>query len=51
MASQSNSASLEDDWAGRYYHIDQVLNTPGPRTDPDFMAGDGVRALNNSSSA
>src|SRR5882757_2335400 len=31
------------DWPGRYYHIDQVLNTPGPRTDPAFLAGDGVR--------
>ncbi|KAJ7509991.1 NEDD8 activating enzyme [Mycena galericulata] len=27
----------------RYYDIDQVLNTPGPRTDPAFLAGDGVK--------
>jgi len=31
------------DWDGRYHHVDQVLDRPGPRTDPDsFMAGDGV---------
>ncbi|SJL00521.1 related to ubiquitin-activating enzyme [Armillaria ostoyae] len=31
------------DWEGRYDHIDQILDTPGPRTDPAFMAGDGVK--------
>ncbi|KAG5647253.1 hypothetical protein DXG03_000788 [Asterophora parasitica] len=31
------------DWQGRYYHIDQVLDKPGPRTDPAFLAGDGVK--------
>lgn len=31
-----------DDWQGRYDHIDQILNVAGPRTDPAFMAGDGV---------
>lgn len=31
------------DWEDRYYHVDQVLDRPGPRTNPDsFMAGDGV---------
>jgi ubiquitin-activating enzyme E1 C len=34
------------DWDDRYHHIDQVLDRPGPRTDPDsFMAGDGVSNL------
>ena len=34
------------DWDNRYYHVDQVLDRPGPRTDPDsFMAGDGVSDL------
>lgn len=33
------------DWPGRYYHIDQILNTPGPRTDPAFLAGDGVKGF------
>jgi hypothetical protein len=34
------------DWDDRYYHVDQVLDRPGPRTDLDsFMAGDGVRDL------
>ncbi|KAJ7685310.1 NEDD8 activating enzyme [Mycena polygramma] len=31
------------DWQDRYYDIDQILNTPGPRTDPAFLAGDGVK--------
>ncbi|KAL1717492.1 hypothetical protein EV715DRAFT_203083 [Schizophyllum commune] len=31
------------DWPGRYYHVDQILDKPGPRTDPDFMAGEGVK--------
>lgn len=31
------------EWDDRYYHVDQVLDRPGPRTDLDsFMAGDGV---------
>lgn len=30
------------DWQGRYDHIDQILNTPGPRTDAGFLAGDGA---------
>ncbi|KAH9993753.1 NEDD8 activating enzyme [Russula vinacea] len=34
------------DWDDRYYHVDQVLDHPGPRTDPDsFMAGDGVKTF------
>ncbi|KIK57701.1 hypothetical protein GYMLUDRAFT_45870 [Collybiopsis luxurians FD-317 M1] len=32
-----------NDWEGRYYHIDQILDAPGPRTDEGFMAGDGVK--------
>lgn len=31
------------DWDDRYYHVDQVLDRPGPRTDLDsFMPGDDV---------
>ncbi|KIK08179.1 hypothetical protein K443DRAFT_672666 [Laccaria amethystina LaAM-08-1] len=40
-----NEAPATVDWPGRYYHIDQVLNTPGPRTDPAFLAGDGVKGF------
>ncbi|KAF8911994.1 hypothetical protein CPB84DRAFT_1841706 [Gymnopilus junonius] len=39
----SSESSASADWPGRYYHIDQVLNTPGPRTDEAFLAGDGVK--------
>lgn len=31
------------DWPDRYYHVDQVLEKPGPRTDEEFAAGDEVR--------
>jgi hypothetical protein len=31
------------DWPDRYFHVDQILDRPGPRTDPSFLAGDGVR--------
>ncbi|KAJ7172357.1 hypothetical protein C8R46DRAFT_1085657 [Mycena filopes] len=36
-------AESTPDWQDRYYDIDQVLNTAGPRTDPGFLAGDGVK--------
>ncbi|KAF8509581.1 hypothetical protein JB92DRAFT_2945814 [Gautieria morchelliformis] len=31
------------DWHGRYYHIDQILERPGPRTDPQFCPGEPVK--------
>ncbi|EEB92178.1 hypothetical protein MPER_09351, partial [Moniliophthora perniciosa FA553] len=39
----ADSSSTSQDWEGRYYHIDQILDVPGPRTDEGFMAGDGVK--------
>ncbi|KAJ3763848.1 NEDD8 activating enzyme [Lentinula raphanica] len=36
-------AQENHDWEGRYYHIDQILDAPGPRTDEGFMAGEGVK--------
>jgi ubiquitin-activating enzyme E1 C len=30
------------DWPGRYHHVDQILDKPGPRTDPSFVGGDQV---------
>ncbi|GJE90895.1 NEDD8-activating enzyme E1 catalytic subunit [Phanerochaete sordida] len=39
----TNGAAVAADWPGRYHHIDQVLDTPGPRTDPSFQAGDEVK--------
>lgn len=44
MTTDVSTASTPD-WAGRYYHIDQVLNAGGPRTDPQFAAGDEVSIL------
>ncbi|KAM6500362.1 hypothetical protein JOM56_003376 [Amanita muscaria] len=43
MISQSNGFATPHDWAGRYYHIDQILDASGPRTDPAFSAGDEVK--------
>ncbi|KAF9265491.1 hypothetical protein L218DRAFT_957075 [Marasmius fiardii PR-910] len=39
----ANSNTSVQDWEGRYHHVDQILDTPGPRTDEAFMAGDGVK--------
>ncbi|KAH6918356.1 NEDD8 activating enzyme [Coprinopsis sp. MPI-PUGE-AT-0042] len=39
------AAAVASDWSGRYFHIDQVLEKPGPRTDPSFAAGDEVKAF------
>ncbi|EKM55508.1 uncharacterized protein PHACADRAFT_256177 [Phanerochaete carnosa HHB-10118-sp] len=38
-----NGAAVAADWPGRYHHVDQVLDRPGPRTDPSFQAGDEVK--------
>lgn len=40
----SMATQQTQDWPGRYYHIDQILDKPGPRTDPDaFVGGDTAR--------
>jgi hypothetical protein len=41
----NGSAMCSDDWPGRYFHVDQILDRPGPRTDPSFLAGDGVSVI------
>ncbi|KAF9454673.1 hypothetical protein P691DRAFT_717301 [Macrolepiota fuliginosa MF-IS2] len=38
MATLVNGSATAD-WPGRYFHIDQILDKPGPRTDPGFAAG------------
>ena len=38
----ANGVSASNDWQGRYNHIDQILEQPGPRTDESFGAGDTV---------
>ena len=43
VANGVNGHSSSADWQDRYYHVDQVLDRPGPRTDPSFLAGDEVR--------
>lgn len=37
-----NGTAQTADWESRYYHIDQILDRPGPRTDPSFLAGEEV---------
>lgn len=39
------------DWQDRYYHIDQILDKPGPRTDPQFTPGNDVRNIHKVSTA
>lgn len=39
----TNINTPSSDWPDRYFHVDQILDRPGPRTDPSFQAGDGVR--------
>lgn len=37
------SVQTPHDWPGRYSHIDQILDRPGPRTIPEaFTGGDEV---------
>ena len=38
-----NGTAQTADWESRYYHVDQILDKPGPRTDPSFSAGEDVR--------
>ncbi|KAI0320746.1 hypothetical protein OF83DRAFT_1103477 [Amylostereum chailletii] len=39
----TNGQASHNDWHGRYYHVDQILDRPGPRTDPSFMPGPDVK--------
>ncbi|VDC06545.1 unnamed protein product [Peniophora sp. CBMAI 1063] len=46
MASTANGHADVTDWDDRYYHVDQVLDRPGPRTDPDqFSPGEAVKSF------
>ena len=38
-ATAVNGHASSADWDGRYYHVDQILDRPGPRTDPSFLPG------------
>ncbi|KAH9945931.1 uncharacterized protein BXZ73DRAFT_86165 [Epithele typhae] len=40
-----NGSAPSSDWEGRYHHVDQILDRPGPRTDPSFAAGDEVKTF------
>lgn len=44
---QTPEVATPTDWSGRYFHIDQILDKPGPRTDPAFLAGDEVYSAYN----
>lgn len=37
--------NVTTDWQDRYFHIDQILDKAGPRTDPQFTPGDDVRRV------
>ncbi|KAH8106845.1 hypothetical protein BXZ70DRAFT_997762 [Cristinia sonorae] len=38
-----NGNSTSSDWDGRYFHVDQILDKAGPRTDESFVPGDQVK--------
>lgn len=38
-----NGNATGSDWPNRYFHVDQILDTAGPRTDESFSAGEGVK--------
>jgi ubiquitin-activating enzyme E1 C len=38
----NSAASANSNWQDRYYHVDQVLENPGPRTDEAFTSGEPV---------
>ncbi|KAI0082813.1 hypothetical protein K474DRAFT_1611060 [Panus rudis PR-1116 ss-1] len=42
-AATANGHATTSDWDGRYYHVDQILEKPGPRTDPDWNPGEPVK--------
>ena len=44
MTAQTNGIVISNDWHDRYYHVDQILDKPGPRTEPGFAAGEQVRS-------
>jgi len=33
-------------WPGRHFHVDQILDRPGPRTDESCPTGDEVGIFN-----
>ncbi|EJD54350.1 hypothetical protein AURDEDRAFT_110037 [Auricularia subglabra TFB-10046 SS5] len=37
------NGTAQADWPGRYHHVDQILEQPGPRTDESFAAGATVK--------
>jgi hypothetical protein len=39
----TSSSMSPNDWPNRYYHVDQILDRPGPRTDESFLAGAQVQ--------
>ncbi|TFL07532.1 NEDD8 activating enzyme [Pterulicium gracile] len=43
--STEQNGSASHDWPDRYHHIDQVLDKPGPRTDPGFAPGAEVKTF------
>lgn len=38
----SQSSAGAHSWEGRHYHVDQILDRHGPRTDESFPTGDEV---------
>jgi len=48
LPSQITQFATCSDWQNRYYHIDQILDRPGPRTEVSFAAGQEVCIVSTS---
>ncbi|KAG8998115.1 hypothetical protein FRB94_007204 [Tulasnella sp. JGI-2019a] len=44
VANANSAIDTSRDWDERYYYVDQILDNPGPRTDPSFQPGDVPKA-------
>ncbi|KAG8903291.1 hypothetical protein FRB99_003476 [Tulasnella sp. 403] len=39
------NGATSSDWKDRYFYVDQILDNPGPRTNPAFVAGEPVKSF------
>jgi ubiquitin-activating enzyme E1 C len=44
-SSIQQNGSAANDWPQRYFHVDQILDKPGPRTDESFEPGQPVKSF------
>lgn len=44
LPATNGTIDITQAWPERYFYVDQVLDNPGPRTDPAFEPGEVVRS-------